>query len=43
MKREEKKGLPFFGIPKLAPYLKPYRMLFFWMVTMGGIGSAMQG
>mgnify|MGYP007069016639 CR=1 FL=1 len=22
MKREEKKGLPFFGIPKLAPYLK---------------------
>ena len=41
MKREEKKGLPFFGIPKLAPYLKPYRMLFFWMVTMGGIGSAM--
>ena len=41
MKREEKKGLPFFGIQKLAPYLKPYRMLFFWMVTMGGIGSAM--
>ena len=26
MKREEKKGLPFFGIPKLAPYLKPSRM-----------------
>ena len=42
MKHDEtKKGLPFFGIPKLAPYLKPYRMLFFWMVTMGGIGSAM--
>ena len=33
MKRDEtKKGLPFFGIPKLAPYLKPYRMLFFWMI-----------
>ena len=32
MKQEkEKKGLPFFGIPKLAPYLKPYKMLFFWI------------
>ena len=41
MKREEKKGLPFFGIPKLAPYLKPYKMLFFWMVVAGTIGSGM--
>ena len=29
MKQEkEKKGLPFFGIPKLAPYLKPYKCCF---------------
>ena len=42
MKHDEtKKGLPFFGIPKLAPYLKPYRMLFFWMILMGAIGSGM--
>ena len=42
MKQEkEKKGLPFFGIPKLAPYLKPYKMLFFWMVVAGTIGSGM--
>ena len=42
MKQEkEKKGLPFFGIPKLAPYLKPYKMLFFWMVVTGTVGSGM--
>lgn len=42
MKQEkERKGLPFFGIPKLAPYLKPYKMLFFWMVVAGTIGSGM--
>ena len=41
MKREEKKSLPFFGIPKLAPYLKPYKMLFFWMVVTGTVGSGM--
>ena len=42
MKHDEtKKGLPLFGIPKLAPYLKPYRMLFFWMILMGAIGSGM--
>ena len=42
MKQEkEKKSLPFFGIPKLAPYLKPYKMLFFWMVVAGTIGSGM--
>ena len=32
MKQEkEKKGLPFFGIPKLAPYLKPYKIQVVWM------------
>ena len=42
MKRgRDKKGLPFFGIPKLAPYLKPYKMLFFWMVVTGTVGSGM--
>ena len=42
MKRgKDKKGLPFFGIPKLAPYLKPYKMLFFWMVVTGTVGSGM--
>ena len=42
MKQEkEKMGLPFFGIPKLAPYLKPYKMLFFWMVVTGTVGSGM--
>ena len=40
MTRVEKQRLPSFGSPQRPPYLKPYRMLFFWMVTMGGIGSA---
>ena len=40
MKREEKKGLPFFGIPKLAPYLKPYRYTILSMVALGLLTSS---
>ena len=34
-------SLPFFGIPRLLPYLRPYRALIVWMVFMGFYGSAM--
>lgn len=41
-KQEEKKeyvSLPFFGIPKLMPYLKPYRFLILSMVSLGLCGG----
>lgn len=41
-KQEEKKeyvSLPFFGIPKLLPYLKPYRFLILSMVCLGLCGG----
>ena len=42
MKTEEKRpSLPLFGIPRLLPYLRPYRKLIVWMVFMGFYGSAM--
>ena len=41
MNGQTHKSLPWFGIPKLAPYLKPYAALLFWMVFMGLVGSGM--
>ncbi len=34
-------SLPWFGIPRLMPYLRPYRKLLLGMVIMGLYGSAM--
>ena len=34
-KPEEQKSLPFFGIPRLFPYLKKYRKTLTWMVVCG--------
>lgn len=34
------RSLPFFGIPKLFPYLRPYRWLVFWMIFTGVAVSA---
>ncbi|MBQ1396595.1 MAG: ABC transporter ATP-binding protein [Eubacterium sp.] len=31
--------LPFFGVPKILPYLKKYRWRIFWMVTLGILTS----
>ena len=39
MKEQMHKGLPWFGIPKLYPYLKVYGSLLFWMVFMGLVAS----
>lgn len=39
--KNENKGLPLFGIPRLIPYLKPYGRLLISMVIMGLIGSGM--
>ncbi len=39
-KDTQRKSLPFFGIPKLFPYLRPYRTLIFWMVFTGVVVSA---
>lgn len=35
----EFKTLPYFGINKLLPYLKPYRGIIFWMITLGFAGG----
>lgn len=40
MNDKQHKSLPFFGIPKLFPYLKPYRALLFWMIFTGVVVSA---
>ena len=37
---EKKNRLPFFGIPKLFPYLYPYRFRMIGMILLGGISSA---
>ena len=42
-KRQEKtssKALPFFGIPKLFPYLKPYRKRMIRMIVLGAMCSS---
>ncbi len=41
MKNDFAPKLRFFGIPRLFPYLRPYRGLLFWMCAMGLYGSAM--
>lgn len=38
-KQVENQRLPWFGIPRLIPYLKPYRRTLFIMVLLGIIGS----
>ena len=35
----EFKTLPYFGINKLLPYLKPYRRIIVWMVSLGFAGG----
>ncbi|MBQ6469338.1 MAG: ABC transporter ATP-binding protein [Lachnospiraceae bacterium] len=41
MQQEEKQiSLPFFGVPRLFPYLKPYRLLIAMMILLGGMSSA---
>ena len=37
---EKQKRLPFFGIPKLFPYLYPYRFRIISMILLGGVSSA---
>ena len=34
-KREEKRSLPFFGIPKVVPFLSGYKRMMFVMVFCG--------
>ena len=41
MNKNQTQGLSWFGIPKLFPYLKPYRALLTSMVLTGLYGSAM--
>lgn len=38
-KETEFKTLPYFGINKLLPYLRPYRGIIFWMITLGFTGG----
>lgn len=37
--KEEQQSLPFFGIPRLFPYLKKYRKTLTWMVICGLLGT----
>ncbi len=39
MKNEKTKTLPFFGIPKIIPFVKPYRKTVLLMIIMGIIAS----
>jgi len=38
--RQEQRSLPFFGIPRILPYLKPYRKMLTMMILCGLGGSA---
>ena len=38
--QQELKSLPFFGIPRLFPYLKKYRKTLTWMVVCGLLGTS---
>lgn len=38
-KEKDYVSLPYFGINKLVPYLKPYRFIIFSMITFGLLGS----
>ena len=42
MNAEEEKqiSLPFFGVPRLFPFLKPYRWRIAFMILLGGLSSA---
>ena len=37
--KEKTLHLKWFGIPKLLPYLTPYRKQIFFMIVLGAIGS----
>ena len=41
MNEEKQAGLPLFGIPRLFPYLKPYRVKIICMILLGAISSGM--
>ena len=38
-RNEEKRSLPFFGIGKVLPYLKPYKKILLVMITCGLVGT----
>ena len=38
--QEENISLPFFGVPKILPYLRPYRRMLILMILMGAATSA---
>ena len=38
---ENNVSLRFFGLPKLLPYMKPYKKIFLWMILAGLYGSGM--
>jgi len=38
-KEKEFKTLPYFGINKLLPYLRPYRKIIVWMISLGFAGG----
>ena len=40
-KESEWKALPYFGINKLLPYLRPYRITIITMITLGFLGGLM--
>ncbi|MBR2766336.1 MAG: ABC transporter ATP-binding protein [Blautia sp.] len=37
---EKKVSLKWFGIPRLFPFIRPYRKRIFWMIVLGGLSSA---
>ncbi|MBQ0000880.1 MAG: ABC transporter ATP-binding protein, partial [Clostridiales bacterium] len=37
--KEEKVSLPFFGVPKIIPFVKPYRKTILLMVSFGFFSS----
>ena len=39
-RRDKITHLPYFGIPKLIPYLKPYAVMIFVMIFFGLAGTA---
>lgn len=39
MNKKEHVSLPFFGIPKLFPYIKPYRLIMFSMIGLAFLGG----
>ncbi len=39
-RKNTEKRLPFFGIPRILPYIRPYRVAFIFMMVLGLAGSA---